>query len=867
MSKVNFSLDTFVNDPPQQIPARKPREGTVTVDEDKGVISRNHKTTNTSIPMPENYQHFAETASQAAYKCAQQISQAVASERHEKKLHLPRLGRTLSNSKINTMSASNDHSALEDLQEEEEGDEEGCCKEDDLATGSSFLTGAEIDKDNAKKLSNTDADTADSSAANPKKKTKKFSRELTDVYTRCCHLREIMPIKATLRQLEGYTGTLPFLRLLNPRPTMIEVMAFSDFISMVPINTIVLNRIDISDEMFRQIILSLCSSAASALSKLCLKNVNISPESWKLFCAFLVHNKSLTKLDISLTTQPSASTNFKYYEFDIYDRSKLDWDLFTKALVARGGMEELILNRCLIPHEQFDRLIRDACCIATKRLGVASSDLQFEDLKSLVSWTTETSFVKEGIDLGGNDLAKNYLLIQDLFSQSSLKCLSINSCNLNDSKGMQAMMPEKFITTSEMRFIDFSFNPGLFPDFADFLGPSLHLFPILRRLHLNYCGLTSESIITLAEGFAKCKHLFHVSLVGNTDINPAAAEALAAAVKMSNTITCVEVDEGIIPANILKRLNHYCMQNMESMVDIGVDEDDYLIDNGKGLADAIKYVVDANQKSELSERSLLMADSLTQRAKVVREKVQKRLENLISHHKSGAATGKSSEESNRSFKDSLIIFYYLETTLGRVLNNYDSITGSSASKRHPLRLVDRAESTAAGAGDSNNTATIKKLAGESEYLPKPPSGDAQYHVGEDGEIQLLRSAGLTNEENTLRQQQAREEGDFHKLTTFIRRTKPSLTGGDVDVSGEELRKILLREESTTPTNGKEPNSQDHSAVTPADVAAESSEKPLVQEEEGDLTLLMDRLNKMSDEEIQDYIRERYGIEKKDDTSD
>ena len=54
---------------------------------------------------------------------------------------------------------------------------------------------------------------------------------------------------------------------------MIEVLAFSDFISMVPINTIVLNRIDITDEMFRQLILSLGSAAANGLSKLCLRKM------------------------------------------------------------------------------------------------------------------------------------------------------------------------------------------------------------------------------------------------------------------------------------------------------------------------------------------------------------------------------------------------------------------------------------------------------------------------------------------------------------------------------------------------------------------------------------------------------------------
>ncbi|KAF5135572.1 hypothetical protein DV495_000635 [Geotrichum candidum] len=858
VSKVNFALDTFIMDPPQQIPSRKPREGTVKVDEENGVITRNHKCYATATPAPENYKHSVENATQAAYKSAQQVAQAILAERPEKKLNLSRLVRTKSSSNTPTLSTTNssglsnlDETTEEEQEEEEEEDEDN--KNEDAIACSKFLTEVDIDKKGSARRA-SDAD--DGNADDPKKKKKKASRELTDVYTRCCHLREIMPIKATLRQLEGYTDTLPFLRLLNPRPTMIEVLAFSDFISMVPINTIVLNRIDITDEMFRQLILSLGSAAANGLSKLCLKNVNISPDNWKLFCAFLMHNKSLSKLDISLTTLPSASTNFKYYDFEIYDRSKLDWDLFTNVLIKRGGIEELILNRCLIPHEQFDRLIRKGCCIATKRLGVGSSDLQLEDLKSLVAWTSETSFVKEGIDLGGNDLGKNYWLIEDLFSQSSLMCISINSCNLNDAKGMQSVMPESFIRSSQMRFVDISFNPGLFPEFADFLSVSLELFPSLRRIHINNCGLTSQNIITLAEGFAKCKYLFHISLLGNTDINPAAAEALAAAVKTSATITCVEIDEGVIPANIHKRLNHYCMQNMESIVSNAVDEDDYLIDNGEGLANAVKYVVDANQNIKKSDHCVLFADSLTQRAKIVRKKVHKRLEDLIKNHKAGSTKGESSEENNRSFKENLIKFYYLDTTLGRVLNSYDSITGSLTSKRNPLRVIDRAESTAAEANLPVGQAAIAQLAGDkNEYLPKPPTNDAEYDSGEDGDISFLRSAATPTEEDHRRQQQAREEGDFHKITTFIRRTKPNLS--PVDASGEQLRQILLHEETDVGTNdsGKEQNKRSST------MSASNTE---ASHDEDDLGVLIDRLKCMSTEEIQQYVSDRYGLKSSED---
>ncbi|MCQ6473443.1 hypothetical protein, partial [Vibrio parahaemolyticus] len=74
-------------------------------------------------------------------------------------------------------------------------------------------------------------------------------------------------------------------------------------------------------------------------------------------------------------------------------------------------------------------------------------------------------------------------------------------------------------------------------------------------------------------------------------------------------------------------------------------------------------------------------------------------------------------------------------------------------------------------------------------------------------------------------------------------TKPNLN--QVDASGEQLRQIFLREETDAPHNNK-------------DQDAETSQTEESYEED-DVGALIDRLNCMSDEEIQQYFNDRYGI--------
>lgn len=100
------------------------------------------------------------------------------------------------------------------------------------------------------------------------------------IYTRCCHLREILPIPSTLRQVKNKTAPLQTLKFLNPRPTLIDILSFCDFIAIVPIHTVVFDNVSLTPEMFKIVISSLVAS--STLEKLSLRNVVIDLEGWKL---------------------------------------------------------------------------------------------------------------------------------------------------------------------------------------------------------------------------------------------------------------------------------------------------------------------------------------------------------------------------------------------------------------------------------------------------------------------------------------------------------------------------------------------------------------------------------------------------------
>ena len=67
------------------------------------------------------------------------------------------------------------------------------------------------------------------------------------------------------------------------------------------------------------------------------------------------------------------------------NRSDVDWELFVATLVARGGIEELILTGCCITDiEIFEKLISLAVLKKTSRLGLAFNQLTSRHMKIIV---------------------------------------------------------------------------------------------------------------------------------------------------------------------------------------------------------------------------------------------------------------------------------------------------------------------------------------------------------------------------------------------------------------------------------------------------------------------------------------------------
>lgn len=852
--RVNFAPETFKEDPPQQIPARLPKSGTVQVNDEGVIIRPNHL--GDAINPGKSYYAATQAATAAAYNSATLIASIVKGE--HKKSH--------------SRSSKFAHDSLQNEKAEEE--------EEDVMDGIAVdgIKSIDTPMHGASALGSSGSSTPTSTS-----ETKPTKSGLTELYTRCCHLREIMPIQATLSQLEGRTDTLPYLRLMNPRPTLIEVLAFSDFISIVPINTIVFNNMDITEEMFKNLILSL--TRTTSLFKLSLKNVNITPNNWKILCAFLAVNKSLVKLDISVAEPRDGKKKIKYKQQPYFDRSELNWSLLTKTLIYRGGIEELIISGCLVPHEEFGELISKACSIATKRLGVASSDLQESDLTALSNWTTQTHCVCEGIDLGGNDLSHSTELVTKLFLEASVLYVSLNSCKLSDAEGLDKIFEHNH-SHSKIRFLDMSFNPDLFPKFVSTIEKYIPKYKFMKRIHLDYNNLRSQDIITLAEVFAKCPSLSHISLLGNRDINDAAAESLAVAVKLSSTITLVDIDTDLIPTTISRRLSHYCMQNMEDMIDpqkvdeannllaeYNFDDETELLDDGNELVKAVKYVVDTNKQDEPTEqadRCQLVTDGLARRAKSVRGKVRTRLETIMKKT--------DWQEMTQDFRDKFMKLYYLDATLERVLEKYDALNEKYYSRSfgmyypptlNPHRAVEPRQEginvpdkRSAGNEDKFESMSPPSNSGVQTFRAEPPSTNTSEHM----------------------RKLEKEEGDFHKFGVFIRHNKSTQTlTHPLNASGSQLRKLILSEsggsggaaadaETTEPevsTSTKmtedtprpsDSKSDTSTGTTPSTSTNTTTTTATDEDGEHDVENLIAKLKGMSDIEVQDYFKKVYGSE-------
>ena len=661
LRRVTFSVDKLEHDPQQQIPSRKPKRGNVLIPQDinappprlcLGISvnepnnkddgkSHNHsKYSDHEIALAEDAQRRAiieaEKHAQEAHRQAKKIAQEVSGYRSHRFISIKEGG-----------SVGNSNTNGNDNDEDDDEVEEAVDKK--LANDVSVDGPLHVHEQHFEEEIES--------------KTGEKTISLETIYTRCCHLREILPIPATLKQLKNKTAPLEVLKMLNPKPTLIDVLSFSDFIAITPINTVIFDNVTMTTEMLKNFLGSLTYN--KQLEKLSLRNVSIDELGWKYLCEFLATNKTVKKLDIS-------QQRIKPDTPDTSIRGNMNWDLFIRSLILRGGIEELVINGCKLSDAIFEKLINQAVKKSTYRLGIAGIDLNVKKSEMVTSWLTDGNSQCVGVDIAFNDLSKGQLRpFINAFNTGKVNNLvffSLNSTNLLNIEETSDLI-KSLINVKTLRFLDLSSIPDIFPKIITHLDKYLPRYPNLRRIHFDLNELTAQAIGSLAGCLLKMPQLVHVSLLGNRNLSTTSAATLYGAVKQSKTLFALDLDYDLIPDQLSQRIAFYLMRNLEytlkpshgGNIESNPEKPEDLMYDGSLLMEtAEKLLVEIEKgKKEDIKMQRIISDSVLERTRSIRKDIHKTIDTLFEQRN----LGKLSFEG----KENLVRFCLLDSSLEKLV--------------------------------------------------------------------------------------------------------------------------------------------------------------------------------------------------------
>ena len=676
LRRITFAVDKLAFDPQQQIPSRRPKKGNVLIPEDivappprlsQGISLSDANGNKTNLQPDNKYSEKELSRAIEAQKRALIEAEKYANEAH---LSARRTAHEVSTFKQKRNSK----------QKEEEEEEEV-----DKALAHD-MENVEIDKplhvyeNHFDKLNTSDQEGSVHGHTDLEEKNMIENLSLETIYTRCCHLREILPIPATLKQLKNKTKLLPVLKLLNPKPTLIDVLSFSDFIAITPINAIIFDNVTMTTEMLQHFLSSIVNNRY--VEKLSLRNVAIDELGWKFLCKFLSMSQGIKKLDIS---QQRIKSDTKKSCI----RSSMNWNLFIQSLISRGGIEELVINGCKLSDETFKDLIENAVRLSTYRLGIASIELNQFKANIVADWITDEKSKCVGVDVAFNDLSKGQLIpFINAFYRGNLKLIffSLNSTKLTDIDQASELI-RSLSCVKTLRFLDLSSLPDLFPGIISRLKKYLPQFPSLKRIHFDLNELSSLSIGAIADILPKIEGLVHVSFLGNKNINHGSAATLYTAVKLSKTLFTLDLDYDLIPDALSQRIAFYLMRNMDkSMNSQGVinnsedpNEEELMFDGSLLMETAEKLLIEndriPDKKADFKIQKII-TNALIERTRAVRTGLHQNIDNLFQKRNQGTL---SLED-----KETLLRLCLLDSSLEKVVHMFEERskaykTGKSAS--------------------------------------------------------------------------------------------------------------------------------------------------------------------------------------------
>ncbi|QLG70541.1 hypothetical protein HG535_0A04820 [Zygotorulaspora mrakii] len=815
---VSFAVNTYFNDPPQQICSKHPRQGEVEVKPNGSVVI--HRLT------PEEKRIILESSSTGVVVGGSgQLKLLIETDSHQgddvrKKEEMAPSVRSETDDKVVSPSGEMreaeqkrniGRAAVETAETARERglkDDSSSSKNEEDVTVSNIASRVTIDKPMiSRRTGGEQSQTSLSSMISQESEEevfppKKMKIPYDIVYTRCCHLREILPIPATMKQLKkGSTDPIPLLQLRNPRPSMIEIWSFSDFLSIAPVLCLSLDGVSLSVDMLRTILSAL--TFKKNFEKLSLRNTPLDHEGWKILCYFVSKSKSLVALDLTMVPsiktnvqKPSKSSlknNMPRMECDTKSRRDMNWNLLAASVATKGGLEEVIISGAQMPSDQFSNFI-EVACIATTRLGLAYNRLTKAQCDKLANWIVQSKVT--GLDIGFNDLNGKLsgfidAIVDKIHNKGKsnvFKYISFNCTGLevgpNDTSETNEVL--KLISIlcyfENLKFLDISNNPKMFPHCMKTLINCLPVFVNLVRLHLDYENLSSTLVVMLAEVLPLCSRLNYLSILG-TKFDLASCKALADAVRKSSSLITLDIDYTYMPANIREKVSLYTMRNVDSELnkvksESGKPSDDK--DQLSTLQDELSVLLtDDFKDKELYDK---LVERYIERVTIARSKIRKVVKDLFDTRVKGQLSTEGKETLIRlcfieaSFEKGLRLLkdrhkaklssaytdaYDSVKTDGPFPTIFESITEGGRSLANKAPKTDEDSSVPASTVLSSSTF---EQSGHSMLLPFSKADVEEFNPHADDTIELHEDDRESSNKISM---QGREEGSIFRSGTAL----------------------------------------------------------------------------------------------------
>lgn len=780
LKRVAFAVDKFGMDPPQQIPSRKPKLGNVLVPDD--MLSA----------APSISQGITTTQGSAASETGTAVSYSKDSK--EYKIALENHRRALKESEKHQQEA---HFAAQRIASEVATFKNRAGQPSQPSLGPSHTQSFAAQSSTAEdeKVKSLEIDKPihmhehhfQEGASSSKQGTEADELMLDLIYTRCCHLREILPIPSTLRQLKEKTAPLQTLKFLNPRPTLIDILSFCDFLAIVPVHNVVFDNVGLTPEMFKIMISSLVNS--TALEKLSMRNVVIDKEGWKLLCKFLMRNSSVVKLDIS-QTKIRHDLDLKLH------RSQMDWPLFIDVLQKRKGkpLEELLLNGISFENnlETFDSLIHAFSSTGKnlskkRKLGLAQSQISTpQQIELLFRWMSENEIV--GVDLAFNDfddLTKPIIKELSQLDMNHLQYFTLNSTNIQ-SVQEAALIIRELSKLPTLYLLDLSGLPSLFPDIFPYLNKYLPRFPSLKRLHFDSNEWTYKDVSMITQILPKCKQLLHVSMMNQPKESWTMSTAvfLYDCIKNSDKLINVDINYENIPEEINSRIAIALVRNAQRSIDSNwqLDElssqDDLLFD-GELITETAGNILDKLNDAEKLQNDATKRYLLKrywEKIDGIHDNVQKTIDDLFEQ--------RSSKELSLQSKENLLRLIFMENTLANILEILSS--NPYIKELRELKPMDDDKNSI-----SEDMSSLKHVHSENLRYGQPLSNSMELDQELEQEQNNVRPhlmatdsgrtidvmtgkpvlSKTTSERSIFGRKQEEEEGELHKWGFYIQQQR------------------------------------------------------------------------------------------------